>query len=175
MEKFKMQYARLLAIDEALRSQTFPSMKQLSSLLEKHPRSVSRDLQFMKEQLQAPINYSHEKNGYYYTDPDFTISDISLTEDESLALQFNLKITQQLLFESQLCRKVAKGLSSLKRRAAPYIKEGSSFLASHIQFALDIPPFYSFTPSVEQNLMQSFSSGELITIVYCTGKNECGG
>jgi predicted DNA-binding transcriptional regulator YafY len=43
----------------------------------------------------APIKYSKRERGYYYEDPDFSINDIPLTEDELGAISFAAKTLMQ--------------------------------------------------------------------------------
>ncbi len=76
---------RVLVIDGLLRSGAYPSRTTLAGRFEMTPRSVSRDIDFLRDRLGAPVAYDRSKGGYYYTDPSYFLPDISLTEGELLA------------------------------------------------------------------------------------------
>ena len=49
----------------------------------------------MRMEHDAPIKYSKLERGYYYEDPDFTINDIPLTEDDIESISFAAKTLMQ--------------------------------------------------------------------------------
>lgn len=49
----------------------------------------------MREEHDAPIKYSKREKGYYYEDPDFTMNDIPLTENDMEAIAFAAKTLMQ--------------------------------------------------------------------------------
>ena len=49
----------------------------------------------MKMDHDAPIKYSKSNAGYYYLDPDFSINDIPLSEDELSSIRFAVNTLQQ--------------------------------------------------------------------------------
>lgn len=51
--------------------------------------SVSKDFVQMRRIYQAPIAFSNIHKGYYYTEPDFSIKQFPLTENEIQALDFS--------------------------------------------------------------------------------------
>ena len=169
MEKFKMEYLQLHAIDDALRSGRHPTLKALAALLEKSERSVSRDIQFMRESLRAPIAYDAATRGYYYSEAGFTISDISLDEDESLALFCNGRLSLSLLHGSALYRRVYAGLASLQRRSTRYGGHETASLARHIQFAVHLPTLLLPNPQSEDALLDSFKTGRLLRMRHWVG------
>ena len=62
-------------------------------------RTIDQDLHDMREDTRlgffAPIRYSREKNGYYYEDPDYSIDNIPLNEEELDALYFASTMLEQ--------------------------------------------------------------------------------
>ena len=44
--------------------------------------TIEKDLFAMRMEHDAPIKYNKKEDGYYYLDPNFSINDIPLTEDE---------------------------------------------------------------------------------------------
>jgi len=88
----KVKVNRVLMIDEAIRLGSFPSIKQLASKCEVTRRTIERDIEYLRDMYQAPIEYDNVKRGYYYSEPNFFIKSVILTEGElfSIALFDNL-------------------------------------------------------------------------------------
>ncbi len=57
---------------------------------------LNKDLAAMKDIYGAPIAYHKQKGGYYYSEPDFSISEFPLTEEEREALDFSTALLQQI-------------------------------------------------------------------------------
>ena len=57
--------------------------------------TIEKDMFSMRMEHDAPIKYSKRERGYYYEDPDFSINDIPLTEDELGAISFAAKTLMQ--------------------------------------------------------------------------------
>ena len=62
-------------------------------------RTIDQDIHDMREDTRlgfhAPIRHSREKNGYYYDDPDYSIDNIPLNEEELEALSFASTMLEQ--------------------------------------------------------------------------------
>jgi predicted DNA-binding transcriptional regulator YafY len=50
--------------------------------------TIEKDMFAMKMEHDAPIKYSKKHSGYYYEDPEFSINDIPLTEEDLSAIKF---------------------------------------------------------------------------------------
>ncbi|MGM0480072.1 MAG: helix-turn-helix transcriptional regulator [Bacteroidota bacterium] len=57
--------------------------------------TIEKDLFAMREEHDAPIKYSKKEKGYFYEDPDFTINEIPLSEDDIESIQFALSTLSQ--------------------------------------------------------------------------------
>lgn len=57
--------------------------------------TIEKDLFAMKMDHDAPIKYSRAHHGYYYQDPEFSINDIPLTEDDLSSISFAAKTLMQ--------------------------------------------------------------------------------
>jgi predicted DNA-binding transcriptional regulator YafY len=78
----KVRINRILMVDEAIRAGTYPSITKLAKKAEVHTRTIERDIEYLRGMYQAPIEYNRQKGGYYYTEPNFFIKSIVLTEGE---------------------------------------------------------------------------------------------
>lgn len=64
----KFRTHRIIQIDEDIRSGMYPSV---SYLMEKHGvsrRTILRDIEFLRERYNAPVEADRTRKGYYYTD-----------------------------------------------------------------------------------------------------------
>ena len=66
------QFRRLIAIDSALRQQSFPTANDLARAVEVNPKTVRRDLDYLRDQLGAPVEFSREHNGWFYSNCSIT-------------------------------------------------------------------------------------------------------
>jgi predicted DNA-binding transcriptional regulator YafY len=100
---------RMKVIDQALRAGRWPTDKSLAAELEADPRTIRRDLEFMRDQLQAPIKFSRAQRGYYYTDDTYRLPFLQLSEGELISLFLAERMMQQFRgtpFEPDLRRAV---------------------------------------------------------------------
>jgi predicted DNA-binding transcriptional regulator YafY len=86
---------RLLALDRMLREGRYPNARSAAAELEVNPRTIHRDLVFLRDSWGAPLAFSHPHNGYYYQDPDYALPLLRLTEGELVALFLAERLMQQ--------------------------------------------------------------------------------
>jgi proteasome accessory factor B len=75
----------MAAIDQELRARRWPTDRTLAKALEVNPRTIRRDLEYMRDQLHAPIDFDREQRGYFYTEPTFQLTFPQLSQGELLA------------------------------------------------------------------------------------------
>jgi len=108
MPHIKNALIRYRIIDRMLRNKykTFPSKADLREACEEAlygesygdnicDSTIEKDMFAMKMDHDAPIKYSKSNAGYYYLDPDFSINDIPLSEDELSSIRFAVNTLQQ--------------------------------------------------------------------------------
>ena len=79
--------------------------------------TIEKDMFSMKMDHDAPIRYSKRHAGYYYEDPDFSINDIPLTEDDLSAIQFAAKTLMQFR-DVDLFRQFGNAIDKIVDRVA---------------------------------------------------------
>jgi len=79
-------FHRLHKIDTQIRSGTFPGIDYLAEMTEVHPRTIHRDLEYIRSEWKAPLKFDKSRKGYYYTEATWSIPAIQLSEQELLAL-----------------------------------------------------------------------------------------
>jgi predicted DNA-binding transcriptional regulator YafY len=108
MPHIKNALIRYRIIDRMLRNKykTYPSKEALRSACEDSlfgsesgahicASTIEKDLFTMKMEHDAPIRYSKKNGGYFYEDPNFSINDVPLSEDELSSIRFAVSTLQQ--------------------------------------------------------------------------------
>src|SRR5213594_193862 len=86
---------RMLRIHQAIQSGSHPNATRLAVELEVSTKSIHRDLEFMRDRLELPLEYDHARNGYDYTEPVSSFPTLQITEGELFALLVAEKALQQ--------------------------------------------------------------------------------
>jgi predicted DNA-binding transcriptional regulator YafY len=107
MPHIKNALIRYRIIDRMLRNKykPYPSKQQLREACEDElfgsqgsnlcDSTIEKDMFSMKMEHDAPIKFSKKHGGYYYEDPNFSINDIPLSEDELSSIRFAVNTLQQ--------------------------------------------------------------------------------
>ena len=91
----KVQFWRLLKIDQLIREKRFPTVRSLAKEFEVSKRTVERDIEFLRDRYEAPIEYDHSKCGYVYTQETFFLKSLFLTDEELFSAAVFEKALQQ--------------------------------------------------------------------------------
>lgn len=180
MPHIKNALIRYRIIDRCIRNKynPFPSKQDLREACEEElygstggghicDSTIEKDMFAMREEHDAPIKYSKKEKGYYYEDPDFTMNDIPLTENDMEAIAFAAKTLMQFKnvelfrqFGSAIDKIVDHVAVSQDKDAREFIQFESAVADGGNEF---LPPLLDAIKT--QNFVQfdyaSFVSGEL--------------
>ena len=78
--------ARMLRIHERLKGDRFPNCSQLALDLEVATKTVQRDIDFMRDRMDLPIEFDFRRNGFHYTAQVENFPTVQVTEQELIAL-----------------------------------------------------------------------------------------
>jgi predicted DNA-binding transcriptional regulator YafY len=104
----------MLRIHQAIQAGRLPNATTLSREFEVSTKTINRDLEFMRDRLELPLEYDGSRFGYHYTQPVSSFPTLQITEGELFALLVAEKALQQYRgthFERPL-------LSAFKKMAA---------------------------------------------------------
>ena len=79
---------RIQWIDSKIRADRFPNCARIAEEFCISKRQASRDIEYMRDSLNAPLEYSPERYGYFYSDKTFVLPGIMVTETEKQALTY---------------------------------------------------------------------------------------
>ena len=77
----------MLRIHQALQAGGFPNASKLAGEIEVATKTIHRDIEFMRDRLNLPIEFNPAKNGYFYTGEVSAFPTMQITEGELFALQ----------------------------------------------------------------------------------------
>jgi predicted DNA-binding transcriptional regulator YafY len=144
MPHIKNALIRYRIIDRMLRNKykPFPSKERLRTACEEAlfgsesgahicASTIEKDLFTMKIEHDAPIRFSKKNGGYFYEDPDFSINDVPLTEDELSSIRFAVSTLQQFR-EVPFFQQFGLAIDKIVDRVA--VGDQSEELSKFIQF-----------------------------------------
>lgn len=77
---------RLQWIDAMIRAGRYPNCRRIADRFEISARQAARDIEYLRDSLSAPIEYSAQFNGYYYANEAFVLPAVVVSEEERRAL-----------------------------------------------------------------------------------------
>lgn len=95
MAKYKPQHSRLLFIDREIAKGKHPNSSMLARDYEVSAKTIQRDIDYMRYELDAPIEYSALRRGYYYTEANYKLPAISIKESDLFAIYLAEKLLAQ--------------------------------------------------------------------------------
>jgi predicted DNA-binding transcriptional regulator YafY len=87
--------ARMEQIYRAIKTQRRPNCSSLAEKLEVSAKTVQRDIDYMRYQLNLPIEYDQERHGFYFTETVTHFPSVHITESELIALLVARKAVEQ--------------------------------------------------------------------------------
>lgn len=86
---------RLTVIDREIGEKRFPNKDRLATILEVSSKTIQRDIDFMKFEYDAPIEFNKQRNGFYYSDDKYRLNPIKIDSSDLLALAVTEKVLEQ--------------------------------------------------------------------------------
>lgn len=166
----KKQYTNIIKIDDLIRRGTYPSVEQLAEVTGVSQRQVLRILKDMREIFLAPLQYDHQRKGYCYLLDGYSVADISLDVDESLALQVCSDLIAKVFGGTRLFVRLHRGITSLLQRAELYDQEEGRALADRIQLATGLNSMQFRLCRRQENfedvLFNALKEGQLLQVSF---------
>lgn len=136
----KNPYRRIIKIDSMISSGSFPTATQIAKANECSVRTVLRDIEEMRNFYDAPIEVREGTGGYYYSEPNFFLKSVMLSEGEL----FSVALFDQLLEQyrnTPLEENLRRTFEKITKALPDEVSVDSTFLKSNLTF---IPEKYGF-------------------------------
>ena len=79
---------RLIWFDKQVRASVYPNRESLAEKFEISVRQAQRDIDYLKNSLEAPIRYDARKRGYYYEDESYILPNVYINDLQKRMLKF---------------------------------------------------------------------------------------
>lgn len=79
---------RIQWIDAQIRAKKFPNSRSIAEHFEISIRQASRDIEYLRYSMGAPLEYSAKENGYFYSGSTFALPSLFIGEEEKKALSY---------------------------------------------------------------------------------------
>lgn len=79
---------RIAWFDRQIRANNYPNRESLARKFEISTRQAQRDIDYLKETMDAPLRYDAKKRGYYYEEDAFVLPNIYISEEVKMMLGF---------------------------------------------------------------------------------------
>ncbi|HOW51483.1 MAG TPA: WYL domain-containing protein [bacterium] len=152
---------RIYLIHQALKRSRTVSLAQLVTELEVCERQVKRDIAHMRAEMQAPIEYSREQNGYYYTKP-YDLFDYA---DEKMLLFYVL--VQRIAKNLSLMPIVSQEL--LNSIEDKYLKD---YLPILDRISYELADHERFRPGIVKQVLDAMRSSTALGLIYQNAAGE---
>jgi predicted DNA-binding transcriptional regulator YafY len=79
---------RLAWIDSQIHNKQYPNSRTIAERFEISQRQAQRDIEYLRYSMNAPVEYSTDKNGYYYTDQAYMLPSRYISVEEKQVLTY---------------------------------------------------------------------------------------
>ena len=166
----KLAYERYYWFHEQIKCNKHPNSKLLAEKFEVSQKTAQRDIEFMRDRIGTPLEYSHADRGYYYTDKGYELPPIWLNESELVAF-----ILAKRLATAIPDRNLKNSLSTFLNKFSSRVSEKVVFNLDDIQDKISLKNIEYY--SVDENLFRKvvnalFSKRSLVIQYYSPHKDE---
>ena len=157
---------RMLRIHHEVKAKHYPNCTTLAREFEVSAKTISRDIEFMRDRMLLPLEYEHVKHGFYYTREVESLPSIDISEGELLALSIARKALDHYKgtpFEKPLknaLNKIAASLPDTITANLTALSESISFRQSGLS-SVDEPLLLQFTKATLEKRAIAFSYRKL--------------
>jgi predicted DNA-binding transcriptional regulator YafY len=86
---------RAFWIDVEVRAGRYPNAGAIADHFEVSRKTAQRTIEYMRDQLRRPLEYSAEHRGWYYSEPAYPLPAIELTEGDLIAILLAERLARQ--------------------------------------------------------------------------------
>jgi len=152
---------RLYRIEKEIASGKYPNSDDLARMLETSISTISRDIEFMRDQLRAPIEYDPQNRGFYFTKKTFRLP-ASFTSAEDLLALCMARSIFSLYKDTPLYDASRQFLESI---TTPITTEGNN---NWLENRISVPPIASakVKPDIWDAIVTGLKGNRVITFDY---------
>ncbi len=92
----KLQYERFFWFHKYVKADKYPNAKHLCKQFEISHRTAQRTIEFMRDRIQAPLEYDYLNKGFYYSDKTYELPSLWFNEDNVVALSLAVRLASSI-------------------------------------------------------------------------------
>jgi proteasome accessory factor B len=167
MQKNKSQFKRLMKLVELIREQKHPVNCLILGTDKENwgvsQKTVQRDIDFLRDQMNAPIAYDRERKSYYFTEATWSMPALLVSEGEILAVLLASRVLEQYHGTP-----VAASLRQIFRKLTEMLPDKVRVLPENLfsRFTFRGPPAKSVTPEVWSTVIRALCEQKTVRLQY---------
>lgn len=161
----KGNYERALWLDAQIREGAYPSVRSLAEKFEITERTAHRDVAFLRDHLVAPLVFDHNKRGYYYSQKNFRLPTVMMSQGELLAICLAKNLLEQYK-EAPFVGSLQTAFEKICRALPDSVSVDLDALRSAIAF--DIGPARDIDPHIYDTVLEAIQSKRKLRMRYYT-------
>jgi proteasome accessory factor B len=169
MKRSKTQAERLLDLDRRLRNSEFPNCTTFAVEWEISTKTAQRDFDFLRDRMDAPLEYDALKRGYFYTEPTFMLPAVQMSEGELAALLMGSRVLEQFKGTP-----MAEKLTAVFDKLSALLPENITVRPEELftRFSFTAPPAMPISSKVWNTVIQALENQQVIEIQYRNWNGE---
>ncbi len=92
----KLQFERFFWFHKYIKAEKYPNAKDLAGHFEISHRTAQRTIEFMRDRIQAPLEYNYHNKGFYYSDKTYELPSLWFNEDNVVALSLAVRLASSI-------------------------------------------------------------------------------
>lgn len=167
MAKDKSQLLRLVFIDrkirEGMQSGRLANCRSMADEYEVSSKSILRDIDYLRNQRDAPLAYDPARRGYYYSEANYALPALNLNESDLFAICIAEKVLQQ-----HRGMPVYRKLQAVFRKISEFLPEKISVHPSWVETRLSAfpEPQTRLSPEIWETVAGALQSNRQLRIFY---------
>lgn len=153
----------MIQIDEMLRGGAFIRIDDLIFKFGVNRRTIERDFERLRDEMNAPLAYDKVRKMYHYTDPTFSIPNVVLTEGELFTIATVMPLMEQYK-NTPLENSFRDIMGKIAGLLPDMVSVDSSFLNRDISFISD--PLPKIESEVFNSIFKAVRSRRVIEFEY---------
>ncbi len=163
MKRSKAQHARLIELHRMIREEEYPNCLTFAREWEISQKTVQRDIDYLRDQLGAPLAYDRRAKGFYYTEESWMLPSVVLSEGELLAVMLGSRALAQ--YRGTPAEAVLRRVFD---KLVDILPESLSLnpVMLFTEFSFQSPPAKPVDPQIWLTVVRSLISRTTVEIVY---------
>ncbi len=156
-------WRRLQAIHHEIKEGRYPNTSSLARQLSVSSKTVQRDIDYLRDELQAPIEFRREENGYAYARKDYVLPFLPIDGQDLFSIGVAAQV-MALLGGTPIAQSLASCYERLARLMPPGVRVAPEIVREKL--TLRAAAFRPVREETWQAVAESFQKGVALSVRY---------